>query len=58
MSVDCLISLLNTVEQEEYPTHSRVHKLRVGDPYEVACYIKREDELGCVLSGSKIRKYT
>ncbi len=43
---------LQKVAQEDYPVHSRVHRLK-----EPNCYIKREDELGCLLSGSKVRKY-
>lgn len=38
-------------DQEDYPWHSRVHRLKCG------AYIKREDELGCIISGSKIRKF-
>ncbi len=38
---------------EDYPVHSRVHALKIA-PH---CYIKREDELGFFLSGSKVRKY-
>lgn len=52
MSISHLKAILATIEQEDYPVHSRVHKLHQTD-----CYVKREDELGCILSGSKIRKY-
>ncbi len=43
--------------QEDYPVHSRVHPLKVGNDYGIACWAKREDELGFLLSGSKVRKY-
>ncbi len=39
------------------PIHSRVHRLKIGQRYNIPCYIKREDELGCVVSGTKLRKY-
>ncbi len=38
----------------ETTLHSRVHPLRSFGP---KCYVKREDELGFGISGSKIRKY-
>ena len=37
---------------QDYPLHSRVHRMRTYD-----LYIKRDDELGFGMSGSKIRKY-
>lgn len=40
-----------------YPLHSRIHKLKTFDTSTAHCYIKREDELGFGISGSKIRKY-
>lgn len=49
-----LKAIIDTIEQEDYPVHSRVHPLR---GFTLPCYIKREDELGCLISGSKIRKY-
>jgi len=57
MTLQKLKSLLACLEQEDYPQHSRVHKLQIGRDLGVDCYIKREDELGCLLSGSKVRKY-
>lgn len=50
---ELLTKALNAIAQEDYPLHSRVHQLASLD----SCYIKREDELGCLLSGSKVRKY-
>ncbi|MBS0654686.1 MAG: hypothetical protein JSR46_02815 [Verrucomicrobia bacterium] len=52
-----LTAILASLEQEDYPVHSRVHTMRMGREEGVACYVKREDELGCLISGSKIRKY-
>ncbi|KTC92588.1 MULTISPECIES: pyridoxal-phosphate dependent enzyme [Legionella] len=36
---------------------SRIHKLNYFPNNEVVCYVKRDDELGCGVSGSKLRKY-
>lgn len=36
---------------------SRVHKLNAFPSDGVTCYVKRDDELGCGISGSKLRKY-
>lgn len=36
---------------------SRVHKLNHFPNLGVECYVKRDDELGCGISGSKLRKY-
>ncbi|HHF7374630.1 pyridoxal-phosphate dependent enzyme [Legionella bozemanae] len=36
---------------------SRVHCLNQFPDQEVSCYVKRDDELGCGISGSKLRKY-
>ncbi|MBA3536634.1 MAG: 1-aminocyclopropane-1-carboxylate deaminase, partial [Tatlockia sp.] len=36
---------------------SRIHALNHFPNKEVACYVKRDDELGCGISGSKMRKY-
>ncbi|KTD73107.1 hypothetical protein [Legionella tucsonensis] len=36
---------------------SRVHHLNKFPDDEVSCYVKRDDELGCGISGSKLRKY-
>ncbi|MFZ0564626.1 MAG: hypothetical protein WAM28_00285 [Chlamydiales bacterium] len=38
----------------QYPVHSRVHPLCGFPP---KCYVKRDDELGFGISGSKLRKY-
>lgn len=37
---------------------SRVHSLNHFPKNEVTCYVKRDDELGCGISGSKLRKYS
>jgi 1-aminocyclopropane-1-carboxylate deaminase/D-cysteine desulfhydrase len=37
---------------------SRVHQLHHFPTAGVACYVKREDELSCGISGSKLRKYS
>lgn len=37
---------------------SRVHPLNHFPHHEVSCYVKRDDELGCGISGSKLRKYS
>lgn len=36
---------------------SRVHSLNHFPDEDVCCYVKRDDELGCGISGSKLRKY-
>lgn len=36
---------------------SRAHKLNHFPEEGVTCYVKRDDELGCGISGSKLRKY-
>ncbi|WP_131794731.1 pyridoxal-phosphate dependent enzyme [Fluoribacter gormanii] len=36
---------------------SRVHCLNQFPDEKVSCYVKRDDELGCGISGSKLRKY-
>ncbi|MDP3371617.1 MAG: pyridoxal-phosphate dependent enzyme [Candidatus Paracaedibacteraceae bacterium] len=41
-----------------YPLHSRIHLLRTFGDSQTRCYVKREDELGFGVSGSKIRKYS
>lgn len=38
----------------DYPSHSRIHPLRSFPSH---CYVKRDDELGFGVTGSKIRKY-
>lgn len=37
---------------------SRVHRLNHYPSDGVSCYVKRDDELGCGISGSKLRKYS
>lgn len=37
--------------------HSRIHKLRSFDTPLARCFVKREDELGFGVSGTKLRKY-
>lgn len=37
---------------------SRVHPLNYFPSHQVQCYVKREDELGCGISGPKLRKYS
>jgi 1-aminocyclopropane-1-carboxylate deaminase len=48
---------LATIPQVCYPVHSRVHALRSFNFPSTKCYVKRDDELGFGISGSKIRKY-
>jgi len=48
---------LERVEMENYQTFSRVHPLRSFSYTGTSCYVKREDELSCGISGSKVRKY-
>ncbi|QMT60504.1 pyridoxal-phosphate dependent enzyme [Legionella sp. PC997] len=36
---------------------SRAHRLNQFPDEKVRCYVKRDDELGCGISGSKLRKY-
>lgn len=50
---DCLA----LISQEDYPFHSRVHPLHSFSLPHTACFVKRDDELGFGISGSKIRKY-
>ncbi|MDP1834300.1 MAG: pyridoxal-phosphate dependent enzyme [Chlamydiales bacterium] len=42
----------------DYPSHSRVHRLPSFDTVNCSCWVKRDDELGFGISGSKIRKYS
>ncbi len=50
---DCL----SAIPQVSYPMHSRVHSLQSFLFPFTSCYVKRDDELGFGISGSKIRKY-
>lgn len=52
-----LASATSPLATEDYPIHSRVHELLIGKSQAVRCFVKREDELSCLISGSKIRKY-
>lgn len=52
-----LYCLLATIPQAPYPSHSRVHPLKTFSFPSARCFVKREDELGFGVSGSKIRKY-
>lgn len=36
---------------------SRVHRLHAFSNNQANCYVKRDDELGCGISGTKLRKY-
>src|SRR5437016_4466946 len=42
----------------EYSLHSRVHPLRSYSFDEAKVFVKRDDELGFGISGSKMRKYS
>ncbi len=48
---------LAQIEMAPYRSHSRVHPIRSFSTSLVQCFIKRDDELSCSISGSKIRKY-
>ncbi|MBA3722827.1 MAG: pyridoxal-phosphate dependent enzyme [Parachlamydiaceae bacterium] len=50
-----LESILANYQMSTYPNHSRIHPLNNFST--TNCYVKREDELGFGISGSKIRKY-
>lgn len=50
---NCLAATL----QADYPIHSRIHSLKSFHFPHIKCYVKRDDELGFGISGSKIRKY-
>lgn len=54
MSLRFLKEKLALEPQENYPTTSRVHPL---NSFSKNCFVKREDELGFGISGSKYRKY-
>lgn len=49
--------MFNSITQADYPSHSRIHPLKSFALPSVNCFVKREDELGFGISGSKIRKY-
>jgi 1-aminocyclopropane-1-carboxylate deaminase len=52
-----LIEKIKCVPQASYPVHSRIHRLKSYDGKQTTFFVKREDELGFGISGSKIRKY-
>jgi len=52
--LEILKKALSLTPQYDYPCHSRVHHLRT---FPKNVYVKREDELGFGITGSKIRKY-
>ncbi len=57
MSLDRLSQIeewLKSIPQAPYPIHSRIHPIKFLSNH---LYIKRDDELGFGLSGSKVRKY-
>lgn len=53
MSADFLQKLLDEEPHENYPAESRVHPLNSFPN----CFVKRDDELGFSISGTKFRKY-
>lgn len=52
--LELLKKALVETPQNDYPCHSRVHPLKT---FPKNVYVKREDELGFGVTGSKIRKY-
>lgn len=48
---------LKAIPQMPYSCQSRCHRLPSFDISNSQCYVKREDELGFGLTGSKVRKY-
>ncbi len=46
-----------TVMNIMWPLNSRTHGLNHFPKQGVACYVKRDDELSCGISGTKLRKY-
>lgn len=48
---------LTNIPQESLPMHSRIHPLQSFVFPDCKCYVKRDDELGFGISGSKVRKY-
>jgi 1-aminocyclopropane-1-carboxylate deaminase len=57
MSLNLLNEHLAKIPKENYPHHSRVHRLSSFDFGKAKVFIKRDDELGFGISGSKLRKY-
>ncbi|WP_186645611.1 1-aminocyclopropane-1-carboxylate deaminase [Fluviispira vulneris] len=54
---EILVNYLNSFPMMDYPKTSRIHKLRSIQNKENGIFVKREDELGFGVSGTKIRKY-
>jgi len=61
MNYDALTNLqarLAKEPQKNYPVYSRIHLLNsFNQSFRARCFVKREDELGFGISGSKFRKY-
>lgn len=55
--LEFLTAVLQEIAQEDFPVQSRVHRLNGFHFSDCQCYVKREDELGFGISGSKMRKY-
>jgi len=56
-ALEFLEERLSSVALADYPRQSRVHRLNTFDLSGVTTYVKREDELGFGISGTKVRKY-
>lgn len=54
---DNLLKAIAQVPLAPFPHLSRVHPLHSFSNERVSCYVKREDELGFGISGTKLRKY-
>ncbi|BBH52224.1 1-aminocyclopropane-1-carboxylate deaminase [Fluviispira sanaruensis] len=54
---EIIVNYLNSFPMMNYPKTSRIHKLRSIQNKESGIFVKREDELGFGVSGTKIRKY-
>jgi 1-aminocyclopropane-1-carboxylate deaminase len=54
--MNSLHDLINK-DKTDYPFQSRVHRLLSFDTPDCLCYVKRDDELGFGITGTKIRKY-
>ena len=52
-----LESTIAPYTQADYPVQSRIHRLQSLSHSSVQAYVKRDDELGFGISGSKFRKY-
>jgi len=55
--LESLLQILNTTFKLDYAVESRIHRLASYSNPEVNCFVKRDDELSCTISGSKLRKY-